>query len=137
MSFWHRIRASFQQFMQGRNGADPLSLALTWAGLFFYLVDLFVPLGLFSLLGLACYVWALFRMFSRNVEKRRAENARYLQLTGALRTQLRQARVRFQKRKEFKYFRCPKCHSILRLPRGVGEVTVTCGKCKNAFEKKA
>ena len=54
-----------------------------------------------------------------------------------MRTRLSQARVRFQKRKEFKYFKCPQCKSILRLPRGVGEVTVTCGKCRHSFTHKA
>ena len=33
------------------------------------------------------------------------------------------ARVRFQNRKQYRYFTCPKCHAWLRLPRNVGEVT--------------
>jgi transcription elongation factor Elf1 len=39
--------------------------------------------------------------------------------------------------KKYKYFKCPECKSWLRLPRGVGEVTVTCGKCRHAFKQKA
>ena len=96
-----------------------------------------LPISLFSYIGLALYFWALFRMFSRNVEKRGEENRKYLALTGNAKTSFRQAKVRAQNSKQYKYFRCPKCHSYLKLPRGVGEVTVTCGKCKNQFRKKA
>ena len=39
--------------------------------------------------------------------------------------------------KQYKYFTCPKCKSRLKLPRGVGEVTVTCGKCGEKIKKKA
>lgn len=137
MSVWEKCKAWLRNFMTGRSGPDQFSLALIWAGLICYLIDLFARTGLISLLGMAAYVWAIFRLFSRNVEKRRAENARYLQKTGALRVQFRQARVRFKNRKEYKYFKCPQCRSILRLPRGVGEVTVTCGKCRHAFTHKA
>ena len=137
MSLWEKIKAGFRSFMTGRNGPDQLSLALIWAGLILYLLDAFTHTGIFSLLGMAAYVYAIFRLFSRNVEKRRSENARYVQKTGEIKLQFRQARVRFQKRKEFKNFKCPKCKAILRLPRGVGEVTVTCGKCHHAFTEKA
>ena len=54
-----------------------------------------------------------------------------------LRTAFSQARVRFKNRKEYKYFRCPKCHAWLKLKRGSGEGTLTCGKCKHAFKAKA
>ena len=39
--------------------------------------------------------------------------------------------------RKYKYFKCPECHARLRLPRKVGEVTVTCGKCHHAFKQKA
>ena len=46
-------------------------------------------------------------------------------------------RTRLKNRKKYRYFRCPNCHARLRLPRGVGEVTVNCGQCKHSFRKKA
>ena len=49
----------------------------------------------------------------------------------------RQALNRLKHSREYKYVRCPKCHSWLKLPRKVGEVTVTCGKCRHAFKQKA
>ena len=134
---WQNMKNGFRRFMQGRYGGDQLSRAQLIAGLVCYLLALISRVTLFSYIGLALYFWALFRMFSRNVEKRGEENRKDLALTGNARTSFRQAKVRAQNSKQYKYFRCPKCHSYLKLPRGVGEVTVTCGKCKNQFRKKA
>ena len=93
--------------------------------------------GLFSFLGLATLIYTLFRMFSRNTARRTAENAWFWNRSAKLRTAFSQARVRFKNRKEYKYFRCPKCHAWLKLKRGSGEGTLTCGKCKHAFKAKA
>ena len=50
---------------------------------------------------------------------------------------IRQFINRLRNIRKYKYFKCPQCHARLRLPRKVGEVTVTCGKCRHAFKKKA
>ncbi len=148
MSIWQKIKQSFQSFMQGRNGADHFSMALLWTGLILYLLGsifgavqgivIFPLLGmLLSTLGFAAYVYCIFRMFSRNVDKRRAENRRYLAFSEKKRTERRQAKVRFQNRKKYKYFRCPSCKAWLRLPRGKGVVTITCSRCHTSFTQKA
>lgn len=148
MTFWQKIKQAFRSFMFGRNGADHLSVALLWAGLILYLLGgivgsiavsvIFPILGiLLNVTGFACYVLCIFRMFSRNVDKRRAENRRYVTLMEKKKTQRRQARVRFQNRKTYKYFKCPGCKAWLRLSRGKGVVTVTCSRCKTSFTQKA
>ena len=134
---WQKIKNAFMTFMAGRYGGDQFSRVQVWTGLIIYLIAVFTGISILSYLGLAMYVWAFFRIFSRNVEKRAAENQRYLQATAKARTSAMQARNRFKNRKEYKYFRCPKCKSYLKLPRNVGEVTVTCGKCRHQFRKKA
>lgn len=123
--------------MTGRYGGDQLSRVQVWTGCIVYIVAIFTGLGILSYLGLFLHIWAFFRMLSRNVEKRAQENQKFLSLTCDMRRSASQARNRFKNRKEYKYFRCPKCHSYLKLPRNVGEVTVTCGKCRHQFRKKA
>ena len=76
-------------------------------------------------------------MFSRNDAKRSAENAAYLKFTRNFKTNAKQFFARVKNARRFKYFRCPECKSRLRLPRKVGEVTVTCGKCHHQFKQKA
>ena len=137
MSFWQKFKEGFRRFMAGRYGADSLSQAIIIAGLVLFLLAAFTRIGLFSILAMALYIWAIFRMYSRNGEKRSQENARYMAAMRKLRTSVNQARTRLKNRKKYRYFRCPNCHARLRLPRGVGEVTVNCGQCKHSFRKKA
>lgn len=148
MTFWQKIKQAFRSFMYGRNGADHLSMALLWTGLICYLLGgivgsiavsvIFPVIGiLLNLTGFAAYMFSLFRVFSRNVEKRRAENRRYVTMMEKRKTQRRQAKVRFQNRKTYKYFKCPGCKAWLRLTRGKGVVTVTCSRCKTSFTQKA
>ena len=148
MSLMEKIRQSIRSFMSGRNGADHYSIALLWTGLALYLLGsivgsiqvspVFALLGLlFNTLGFAAYVYCIFRVFSRNVDKRRAENRRYVTLMEKRKTQRRQAKVRFQNRKTYKYFKCPGCKAWLRLKHGSGVVTITCSRCHTSFTQKS
>lgn len=141
MGIFQRIGNALARFMYGRNGADHLGLSMIWAAIALNIVNIFiksdVPYLIVSTAATVLTFWALFRMFSRNVEKRAQENQKFLEITGNMSRSAAQARNRFKNRKEYKYFRCPKCHSYLKLPRNVGEVTVTCGKCRHQFRKKA
>ena len=136
MSFWEKIKQSFRTLMAGRHGADQLSMAMVWVALALYLLSAVLGLGLISLLSLVLYGYIIFRMFSRNNEKRNEENRRYLAWKNKITTGSKQARTRFKNRKQFKYFRCPNCKAWLKLPRGAGVVTVTCGRCHNSFTQK-
>ena len=44
---------------------------------------------------------------------------------------------RLKNGKKYRYFTCPKCKQRLRVPRGVGSVTITCKNCGTKFDKKA
>lgn len=137
MSFWQKIKDGFRRFMNGRHGADQLSLALLYAAIALDLIYAFTHVYLLSLIATVLVVWSVFRMLSRNGGKRYAENQRFLAFSGRMGTAFRQWRTRMGNRKEYKYFRCPQCHSLLRMKRGIGEKTVTCGNCKHQFRKKA
>lgn len=134
---WQKFKAAMANYMAGRNGSDQLGLALLLAGIVLSLIASITGIGILSYLGLAVYFWAIFRMFSRNIAKRRAENEQYMNFRRNFKSNLSQFFVRMKNSGKYKYFRCPQCKARLRLPRKVGEVTVTCGKCKNQFKKKA
>ena len=137
MSVLQKIRDGLNKFMRGRRGADELSLALLILGLTLSLLSSLVRFPLLYPFGLAAYVYSIFRMLSRNVEKRYAENAKFVSLWQGTRTATRQRVNRLKNSKTYKYYKCPNCHAQLRLPRNVGEVTVTCGKCHHSFKQKA
>ena len=137
MSFWQRIKAGFQRLMAGRNGADELALAVLILSMLFSFIGRLTRLAVLDLIGLAADIYVLYRMLSKNVPKRVSENQKFLGLWAKCRSSFQQFRVRFKNRKNYKYFKCPECHSLLRLPRKVGEVKVTCGKCRHTFKQKA
>ena len=137
MTFWQRIKESITRFMQGRHGADNLGMFTLLTGLVFSLLGSFTGISLFSLLGFALYVWTLFRMFSRNNEKRIAENRKYIELTSGWKTKSRQFAKRIKNRREYKYFKCPQCKVLLRMKRGSGEKDITCVRCGHQFREKS
>ena len=134
---WQKFKDGVRNFMIGRNGTDQLSMAMLIAGIVLSLLTAITKLGIFNLLGLIVLILTIFRMFSRNLEKRRAENQKFVNFRANFGTNAKQLMNRLKSMKKYKYFKCPQCGARLRLPRKVGEVTVTCGKCKNQFKQKA
>ena len=137
MSFWQRIKESFARFMQGRHGPDNLGIFTLLTGLVFSLLGSFTGLILFSLLGFVLYILTLFRMFSRNHEKRSAENRKYIELTSGWKTKLSQFIKRTKNRRDYRYFKCPNCKVLLRMKRGRGEKDITCVRCGHQFKMKS
>lgn len=132
------IRRFLFNFMQGRNGFDSVA-KLAWCLTIVFMLLSLIP-GVFGLvcgsivLVLIVYTW--WRVCSKNVYKRSRENARYLEKTAALRMRLRDFKIRFSMRKQYKFFTCPTCHTLLRVPRGKGRIQITCSKCGNRFPGK-
>ena len=137
MSFWQKLKSTLAAFMQGRHGADNLGMFTLIAGLVCSLTASFTRVPLLSFAGLGLYVWTLFRMFSRNHEKRLAENRKYIELTSGWKTKSSQFVKRLKNRKDYKYFKCPNCKVLLRLKRGCGEKDITCVRCGHQFKTKA
>ena len=132
-NFFYRLSSATARFMYGRNGGDQLNVALLVVYLAVCLLQaLFAGRqglsALLHLLTLVIAVLVLFRMFSRNLEKRRAENARFLSWWNPIRCRFHGARQR-RLDKEHKYFTCKTCKTICRVPAGKGKIEITCPKC--------
>ena len=130
------IRNAIQRFMYGRYGNDQLNLFLIGLYLLLYLAYLFTGLELCYVVGFAFLAWSLFRLLSHNIERRRAENARFLHFIGPILSWLRLRRT-IRRDKEHVYFKCPNCGQQLRVPRGRGNITVTCRSCGASFQEKS
>ena len=134
MNFLQRLRESLARFMIGRHGPDNLGMFTLIGGLVCSLLGSFTGIGLFSLVGFASYVWTIFRMFSRNNDKRIAENRKYLELTSNWKLKSSQFMKRMKNSKDYKYFKCPNCKVLLRMKRGSGERDITCVRCGHQFK---
>ena len=86
---------------------------------------------------LALLILCYFRMFSRNIQARYAENQKFLRWCGPVSNRLRNARMRFADRKTHRYFKCPQCKQRLRVPRGRGKINITCPHCHTQFVRKS
>ncbi len=135
--WWWKVKAALSRFMIGRHGVDQLSLALLYLGIALNLLALIPYLGGLTLAALAVIIFAVYRVYSKNNAKRYRENAWFLQRFGDVPRKARQLFTRLKNRRKYLYFDCPQCHAKLRLPRGAGNVTVTCGRCGHKVEKKA
>ena len=130
------LREKLFRVFSGRNGPDALGQATSFVCVALILLNLFVgSYVLYALELLLMAVW-IFRLFSRNTARRRAENARYLKLRDRVRGAFRRLKLRFSERKTHVYKTCPHCRATLRLPRAKGEHTTRCPRCGKEFGVK-
>ena len=74
---WHFMKEKLQRFMWGRYGNDRFNQFLLIVALVCLALSFF-GLRIFYVLALALLVYVYYRMFSRNMSKRSAENQWYL-----------------------------------------------------------
>lgn len=129
------IRNAIQRFMYGRYGNDQLNLFLMGLYLLLYLVFVFTGLELLYMVSFALLAVTLFRLLSRNLERRRMENAKFMRAAGPV-VQWFHLRRAIRRDKDHVYFKCPGCGQQLRVPRGKGKITVTCRSCGAMFQEK-
>ena len=129
------MRAMIQRFMYGRYGNDQLNWFLVILYLVLYLLSVLLDFALLTLLSNLCILAALFRLLSRNLTRRRAENAKFMK-TAAPAIRWFKLRSAIAKDKDHRYFKCPNCGQQLRVPKGKGKITITCRSCSVSFEKK-
>ena len=73
-------------------------------------------------------VLILFRMFSKNLCKRQAENGKFMNWLWSVKNKNAGAKARHAD-KDHKYFTCKQCKAICRVPVGKGKIIITCPKC--------
>ena len=122
----------FRRMFIGRNGPDQFSFGLTILAFILSLIRVWEYMYIISLVFMA---YAVFRMFSRNVEQRRKENYAFLRVVNKPKTWYYRSKVRHKQRKLYKVFKCPNCFQKLRVPRGKGKVQIKCSACGHKFTK--
>ena len=125
------------QFMQGRYGADQMGQMLSTVSMVFLIISLFSRNQAWFLLALIGIVYNYFRMFSKNISKRYAENQKYLTMTAGIRRKIASWKSQLAQRKIYHIYRCPGCKQKIRVPRGRGKIEIRCPKCNTRFVKKS
>ena len=122
-----------RRVMYGRYGGDQLMVG----SLVVYMVLVtasrltnFYPL---TLVAYVIFGWSMFRILSRNIPRRYAENQMFLKYWNKVPKWFRSQQKYLQDRRIYRYFKCPKCTTRLRVPKGRGKIEVTCPVCKAQF----
>ena len=103
----------------------------------FLIISLFSRNQAWFLLAVIGIVYNYFRMFSKNISKRYAENQKYLKMTAGIRRKLASWKSQLAQRKIYHIYRCPGCKQKIRVPRGRGKIEIRCPKCNTRFVKKS
>ena len=137
------MRNKFMQFMIGRYGNDHLNRFISIAGCVLLLLSIILSRWLPSSVSLLCFILAFagliltyYRALSKNIHKRREENAKFLNSQYKVKSHFRLNKEKWSQRKDYKFFRCPACKTTLRVPRGKGKINIVCKKCGNSFQGK-
>jgi predicted signal transduction protein with EAL and GGDEF domain len=141
-------------FMQGRNGMDEFAKAESTAVLVLIIVEVVLSV-IFSATGLSATIigslllslinllfWVLiihmyFRVFSRNINKRYAENQKFVNFRYRMVVALNRRKKERAQSGAYKFFSCPVCKQRVRVPKGRGKICITCPKCRSEFTKRS
>ena len=129
------MKDKFYQFMQGRYGSDQLNSFLMIVCVICFIVNMFIGSIILTFIAYGTWLFVIFRMFSKNIYARNRENDKYLNFFSPLSRWLK-LKLMSKQDPSNKYFSCPKCKQMVRVPKGHGTVVVTCPNCQNKFEKR-
>ena len=108
-----------------RNGFDSICFALSIAAVTLLVLYTVIDDELYRMLPVilagGSIGYMIFRILSTNIAKRRYEADRFSSLF---------------KSDPYKRFKCPKCGTVCRVPKGRGKIKITCPNCKEQFIKK-
>lgn len=125
-------------FLSGRNGPDAFSIALSLLACVLLIIAMAVHGSIGSLLwllALICLITSYFRIFSKNISRRQAENERFLSRIAPLTRWYSRQKTKRRQKNLYSFFKCPKCGTVLRVPKGKGHIRITCKSCNHVFER--
>ena len=137
------MKEKLMRFFAGRYGMDSLGYAIIIFSLALSLASSLTAAvwGTAStVMWIASYVflaWELFRMLSRNASARMRENKVFFDRWKPVKRWFKLQYSRLRDIRTHRYFVCPNCKNNLRVPKGRGEITVTCPVCKTKFDRKS
>ena len=126
----------FRNFMSGRYGNDQLNRLMVVIAVIGAVLTWFLHSNITYIISIVFLILAYVRMFSRNIQQRSAENARYLEFKDRFLGIFRGRRGSWGQQSAYKIFICPGCGQKIRIPKGKGHIMITCPRCHTSFKKR-
>ena len=134
------MKEKFNKFMYGRNGPNELSKFLIIIS-FISIVVSYMTKEYFSIFlnyfGFITLIYANYIVFSRKIEQRKKQNQEFLYFTKKITNKFKNLKVRITQRKNYKFYKCENCKTILRVPKGKGNIKIKCTNCGHTMIKKS
>lgn len=134
--WFNKIGEKISRWMSSRYGFDDLSKALSIAAIILMFLGYLPHMQWLSILTWTLLIWSIVRGMSKNTSKRQDELNRYYGLSKKITDKFSLWKTIWKERKTHVFFKCKNCGAVLRVPKGRGEIIVTCPKCKNKIDKK-
>jgi hypothetical protein len=131
------MRDKLQRFMYGRYGNDDLNRAISIVTLGSIIAEMITHIHILYWVSLILLILLYYRMMSRNVSARWAENQKYLQMRGKVTGIFRGGSSGQKADPYYRILVCPQCKQKVRVPKGKGKIRIHCPKCGNDFIKKS
>ena len=136
-NFLQKLKTELYKFSYGRYGNDELSRFLLYSALALFVLNAVTKVGIFYTISLVLIVYNCFRSLSKNHQKRYMERQVYLLYKGKFDSKFALQKRKWNERKTHKFFKCPSCKTVVRVPKGRGKIEISCPKCHNTFIKKS
>lgn len=128
------MKEKLYRFMVGRYGNDTLNVFLL---IVYVLLSLLCKRNsILYYVGFGLFIFAFYRSMSRNIYKRRQENEMFLNLIKPIKPYINATKRNFTD-KQRKYFVCPSCKQVIRVPRHRGKIEISCPTCHSRFVRKS
>ena len=89
------------------------------------------------MLAVAVMIYVYFRMFSKNIAKRSAENQWYLQKELKVKGFFQKKKRELQSRKQYHIYKCPNCKQKIRVPEDVEKLQLPAESVETSLSEKA
>jgi len=126
-----------KKMMMGRYGVDQLSNFMITISIIIIIASSIWKIPFLNILSTAILIISYARVFSRNINKRYQENAKFLNYWNPIKYKYINLLNRIKSIRTHKYLKCPNCKQKLRVPRGKGKININCSKCHNKFEARS
>ena len=133
----HGMKEKVQRFMIGRYGFDELSRIFLGLTIALMVVSMFTRNKVIYLISLVLLVYSYGRAFSKNIAKRQQENQRFLNFRYHGTAKWGKFKARQEQKKIYRFYKCPQCEQMVRVPKGRGRICITCPKCQTEFIRKS